>query len=44
MTTTTFILLLNAFAQLLAAIAQLLAVLWRRQRRGRNPELIEMSV
>jgi hypothetical protein len=31
MTTTTFILLLNAFAQLLAAIAQLLAVLWRRR-------------
>jgi hypothetical protein len=32
MTTTTFILLLNAFAQLLAAIAQLLAVLRRRRR------------
>jgi hypothetical protein len=32
MTTTTFILLLNAFAQLLATIAQLLAVLRRRRR------------
>jgi hypothetical protein len=32
MTTTTFILLLNAVAQLLAAIAQLLAVLRRRRR------------
>ena len=33
MTATTFILLLNAFAQLLAAIAQLLAVLRGRWRR-----------
>jgi hypothetical protein len=32
MTTTTLILLVNAFAQLLAAIAQLLAVLRRRWR------------
>ena len=31
MTTTTFILLLNAFAQLLGAIAQLLAVIRRRR-------------